>query len=231
QSLTFGSFFFDYDLDGALDVFATNGHVADDISTVQPKIKYAQSPHLFRNRGNKRFEEMTAKVGRSLARPVVGRGAAYGDFDNDGDLDVLITASNGPARILRNDNANQNDMLRVKLVGNRSNRDGIGAKITVKSNTGSRGWSMVKTGSSYCSQSELPVTFGLGKPADNKTLSVEVAWPSGHVDRIGDVRPNQVIAIHEGRGVAATEPIIFARTELQAAAKTQPQQQPPPQSP
>ena len=225
QSLTFGSFFFDYDLDGALDVFATNGHVADDISNVQPKIKYAQPPHLFRNRGNKKFEEVTTKVGRSLSRPVVGRGAAYGDFDNDGDLDVLITVSNGPARLLRNDNANQNDMLRVKLVGNRSNRDGIGAKVTVKSNTGARGWSMVKTGSSYCSQSELPLTFGLGKPADNKTLSVEVVWPSGQVDKIGDVRPNQVIAVHEGRGVAASEPIIFARTELQAAAKTQPQPQ------
>src|SRR5262249_32609362 len=110
QSLTFATFFFDYDLDGLLDVFAANGHVSDDISVVQPNAKYAQPPHLFRNGGKKRVEEMTGKLGHALQRPIVGRGAAYGDFDNDGDLDLLILANNGPARLLRNDNANQNDM-------------------------------------------------------------------------------------------------------------------------
>jgi enediyne biosynthesis protein E4 len=110
----------------------------------------------------------------------VGRGAAYGDFDNDGDLDLLITANNGPARLLRNDNGNQNDMLRVKTVGTRSNRDGIGAKVTVTTNKGTRLFAMVKTGSSYLSQSELPLTFGLGKPEDGKTVSLEIVWPSGH---------------------------------------------------
>ena len=99
-------------------------------------MKYAQPPHLFRNLGKKKFEEVTAKLGRALPRAIVGRGAAYGDFDNDGDLDLLITANNGPARLLRNDNGNQNDMLRVKTVGTRSNRDGIGAKVTVKTSNG-----------------------------------------------------------------------------------------------
>jgi hypothetical protein len=131
QSLTFACFFFDYDLDGLLDVFAANGHVSDDISVVQPNVKYAQPPHLFRNKGKKKFEEVGSKLGKSLQRAIVGRGAAFGDIDNDGDLDLIITTNNGPARVMRNENANQNDLLRVKTVGTRSNRDGIGAKVTL----------------------------------------------------------------------------------------------------
>lgn len=127
KSLTFGTFFFDYDLDGLPDVLAVNGHVSDDISVVQPNVKYAQPAHLSSNLGKNEFEDVTTKLGSALQRPIVGRGAAYGDFDNDGDLDLLITANNGPARLLRNENGNQNDMLRVKTVGTRSNRDGIGA--------------------------------------------------------------------------------------------------------
>src|SRR5918912_1229773 len=158
QSLTFACFFFDYDLDGMLDIFAANGHVSDDITVVQPTVKYAQPPHLFHNKGRKKFEEVTGKLGRALNRAIVGRGAAYGDIDNDGDLDLLITVNNGPARLLRNENANQNDLLRVRTVGAKSNRDGIGAKLTLKTSKGAKEFAMVKTGSSYCSQSELPVT-------------------------------------------------------------------------
>src|ERR1700692_2333287 len=176
QSLTFGCFFFDYDLDGLLDIFAANGHVSDDISVVQPNVKYAQRPSLFRNKGNKKFEEVSGKLGRALQTEIVGRGAAYGDFDNNGDLDLVITSNNGPARLLRNDNGNQNDMLRVKTVGTRSNRDGIGAKITVITKKGERRFGMVKTGSSYLSQSELPFTFGLGKPETGKAVSLEIVW-------------------------------------------------------
>ncbi len=115
QSFTFACFFFDYNLDGLLDIFAANGHVSDDISVVQPTVKYAQPPHLFHNKGKKKFEEVTSKLGRALNRAIVGRGAAYGDYDNDGDLDLLLTTNNGPARLLRNENANQNDLLRVRL--------------------------------------------------------------------------------------------------------------------
>lgn len=122
---------------------------------------------------------MTGKLGRALQRAIVGRGAAYGDFDNDGDLDLLITSNNGPARLLRNENGNQNDLLRVKTVGTRSNRDGIGAKVILKTAKGAKLFSMVKTGSSYCSQSELPLVFGLGAPEEGKTLSLEIVWPSG----------------------------------------------------
>jgi hypothetical protein len=209
KSLTFGTFFFDYDLDGLPDILAVNGHVSDDVSVVQPNVKYAQPPHLFRNLGKNKFEEMTTKLGAALPRPIVGRGAAYLDFDNDGDLDLLITANNGPARLLRNDNGNQNDMLRVKTVGTRSNRDGIGAKVTVKTKQGLRLFGMVKTGSSYLSQSELPLTFGLGKPEAGETVSVNIIWPSGQKDSIPSVKPNQFITVQEGKGIISATPIAL----------------------
>jgi hypothetical protein len=209
QSLTFAVFFFDYDLDGLLDVFAANGHVSDDISVVQPNVKYAQPPHLFHNKGKKKFEEMTGKLGRALQRAIVGRGAAYGDFDNDGDLDLLITSNNGPARLLRNENGNQNDLLRVKLVGSRTNRDGIGAKITLKTSK-EKLFSMVKTGSSYCSQSELPIVFGLGAPEEGRTVVLEIVWADGQRETISDVKPNQSITIQEGKGISSSTPIIFS---------------------
>ena len=208
RSLTFGTFFFDYDLDGLPDILAVNGHVSDDISVVQPNVRYAQSPHLFHNLGKKRFEEVTAKLGTALPKAVVGRGAAYADIDNDGDLDVVITASNGPARLFRNDHGNRNDVLRVKTVGTRSNRDGIGAKVTVKTGNGLRISKMVKTGSSYLSQSELPLTFGLGKPRDGQTASMIIEWPSGQKDSIANIKPNQFLTLQEGKGVVSTQEIV-----------------------
>jgi len=224
RSLTFGTFFFDYDLDGRPDIFAVNGHVSDDINVVQPNVKYAQPPHLFRNLGKNKFEEITTKLGSALQRPIVGRGAAYGDFDNDGDLDLLITANNGPARLLRNDKGNQNDMLRIKTVGTRSNRDGIGAKVTVKTNTGMRLFAMAKTGSSYLSQSELPLTFGLGKPEAGKTVSLEIVWPSGQKDAIPDIKSNQFITVKEGKGITAAQSIVFSKTgSAQSSTTASPQ--------
>ncbi len=224
QSLTFATFFFDYDLDGLPDIFAANGHVSDDISVVQPNVKYQQPPHLFRNKGKKKFEEVTARLGKAMQRAIVGRGAAYGDIDNDGDLDLLITANNGAARLLRNDNGNQNDLLRVRTVGSRSNRDGIGAKVTLKTATGGKLMSVVKTGSSYCSQSELPLTFGLGKSDPSKGVALEIAWPSGQVDIIPDVKPNQAIAVQEGKGIITAAPIIFAKPEPQPSPSPSPAQ-------
>jgi len=210
RSLTFGAVFFDYDLDGWLDFFAANGHVADDISVLQPTLHYEEPPFVFRNRGNGKFEDITSKLGAALRRPVVARGVAYADFDLDGDLDLLITTNNGPARLFRNDNANQNDMLRVRTVGTRSNRDGIGAKITLRTDKGQRQFAMVHSGSSYLSQSELPVTFGLGRPTGDTTVSLEIVWPSGHKDSIPDLKPNQFITVQEGKGVVAAQPIAFS---------------------
>jgi hypothetical protein len=221
QSLTFAVFFFDYDLDGLLDVFAANGHVSDDISVVQPNVKYAQPPHLFHNKGKKKFEEMTGKLGRALQRAIVGRGAAYGDYDNDGDLDLLITSNNGPARLLRNENANQNDLLRVKTVGNRSNRNGIGAKVTLKT-AKEKLFSMVKTGSSYCSQSELPLVFGLGAPEEGRMLTLEITWPGGQKDTISEIKPNQSITVQEGKGITLAAPIVFAKPLPSPTPQTSP---------
>ena len=219
RSLTFGCFFMDYDLDGLLDILAANGHVSDDIAVVQPTVKYAQPPGVYRNLGNRKFENVSGKLGRAIQKPVVGRGVAYADYDNDGDLDLAMTANNGTARLLRNDNANQNDVLRVKLVGTKSNRDGIGAKVTVTTNSGATLSRMVKSGSSYFSQSELPLTFGLGKPGTVKSVRVQIVWPSGRKESIADVPPNQSLTIQEGKGITASAPIVFVPPVLQASPK------------
>ena len=153
----------------------------------------------FVTRGKGLFENMSTKLGPALQRPIVGRGAAYGDFDNDGDLDLVITEANGPARLLRNDNGNQNDMLRVKLTGTRSNRDGIGAKLTLQVDNHLRLLRMVKTGSGYLSQSELPVTFGLGKPDPSRRMRLTIVWPSGHKDVVQTLSPIKPSPCRKGR--------------------------------
>jgi hypothetical protein len=212
QSLTFGCFFVDYDLDGFLDIVAANGHVSDDIAVVQPTLRYAQPAGVYRNIGNRKFEDVSGKLGRAFQKAVVARGLAYADFDNDGDLDLVITANNGPARLLRNENANQNDVLRVKLIGTKSNRDAIGAKVTLSTGSGTTLTRMVKGGSSYLSQSELPLTFGLGKPGNAKSLRLQIVWPSGRRESIADIKPNQFVTIQEGKGIVSAGPIPFART-------------------
>jgi hypothetical protein len=209
-TLTFGCFFFDYDLDGRLDIFAANGHVADDVQTVQSRVSYAQPPHLFRNLGGRRFDEVTARSGTALGAPMVARGAAYGDFDGDGDLDLLITQNNRAARLLRNDAGSSNRALRVILRGTRSNRDAIGARVTIQSMDGSRRWQMVKTGSSYLSQSELPLTFGLGS-ADG-VQGIEIAWPGGKVERLPREAAGQTLVLTEGQGVTSRMPLAMHKS-------------------
>ena len=116
-----------------------------------------------------------------------------------------------PARLLRNDNGNQNDVLRVKTVGTRSNRDGIGAKVTLKTSKGTRMTQVVKSGSSYLSQSELPLTFGLGKPDEGRVVSLEIVWPSGKTDSITGIKANQFITVQEGKGIVSAQAIVFGR--------------------
>ena len=205
--LTFAAFFVDVDLDGHLDIFAANGHVADDIARVQPKMTHAQPPHLFRNLGGKKFEDVSTRLGADFSKPVVGRGAAYGDYDNDGDPDLLIMANNGPARLLRNDGGG-NHRVRLTLTGTSSNRDAIGAKVRVLREQGGPLTRMVKTGSSYLSQSELALTFGLG--AATRVTAIEITWPNGTTERVAGVNADQAITIQEGKGVIRSAPFKAA---------------------
>ena len=158
---------------------------------------------LYHNEGRKRFREVTAQAGAPFQRPVVGRGAAYGDYDNDGDLDILLTTNGGPAYLLRNEGGNQNRWLRIRTMGVTSNINGMGAKVTVTRPDGMKSWQMVHSGSSYCSQSELPLTFGLGR--HDVASRVEVRWPSGKVESIRDLRANQQYTIREGAGIVPAQ--------------------------
>ena len=193
-TLAFGAFFFDFDLDGLQDIFITNGHVDDDIQAVQQRVSYAQPPHLFRNVGDGRFTEATDKVGEAFARPVVGRGAAYGDIDGDGDLDVAVTTNGGPAYLFRNDGASENAWIAFKLQGSASNREGIGAQIDLTAG-GKTQSLVVKSATGYCSQNQLPVTFGLGPAA--RVDKVEITWPSGKKQIVGTLAPRQTHTIAE----------------------------------
>jgi hypothetical protein len=195
-SLAFGVFFFDYDLDGYSDIFAANGHIDEEINRVQPKVRYAQPPLLFRNLGQRHFENVTAAMGADFNRPIVARGAAYADYDHDGDLDVIISTNNGPAYLFRNDGGNKNNWLNVRLIGTKSNRSAIGAVVRIESASGKQ-WNVVRSGSSYCSQSDLALTFGVGH--DAKVTQLQIEWPSGAKQQLKDISVNQFLKIEEPR--------------------------------
>jgi hypothetical protein len=197
-SLAFGVFFFDYDLDGYPDILTANGHIEEEIGRVQPKIQYKEPPLLFRNLGGKKFENMSMKVGPQFSQPLVARGAIYADFDHDGDLDVLLTNNGGPAKLFRNDGGNKNKWICIRTVGTKSNRDGIGAVVRIESATGKQ-WGTVHSGSTYASQSDLALTFGLAQDSTVKSISVE--WPSGTKQQFSNVNANQFITIDETKGI------------------------------
>lgn len=194
----FGLFFFDYDLDGLKDLFVVNGHIEDAIQKVQPEVTHAQRSLLFRNLGNG-FREVGLQSG-AVARKIVGRGAAYLDLDDDGDLDIAITANGGPAYLLRNDGGNRNRMVRLTLLRGSRAGDGIGARVTLQTKAG-RQVKWVKSGSSYLSQSELPLTFGLGAQA--APLTAEILWPNGKRESVSGLQPNSAYTVREGQGIVA----------------------------
>jgi hypothetical protein len=197
-SLTFGVFFFDFDLDGYPDIFAANGHTEVEIERIQPKVKYKESPLMFRNLGKGRFENVSTALGPDFSRPIVARGAAHADFDHDGDQDILVSTNNGPACLYRNDGGNRNHWLNVRLVGSKSNRSGLGAVVRVQSASGKQS-DMMRSGGSYCSQSDLALTFGLGK--DDRIASLEIDWPSGAHQKLSDLAANQFLTISEDKGL------------------------------
>ncbi|MFN3322822.1 MAG: CRTAC1 family protein [Bryobacteraceae bacterium] len=197
RSLGFGCFFFDADLDGMLDLLVVNGHIDDGVTRVRD-VAYAQPPHLFLNTGSGTFRDVAADIGGNFAAPKVGRGAAFGDFDNDGDLDVLITTNSGPAHLYRNDVTPGNRSIRFRLIGTKSNRDAIGATVRIfyGSESSSR---TVKSGSSYLSQSELPVTFGVGRR--DRIDRVVIQWPSGRTEEHKGLAAGRGYVVMEGKGI------------------------------
>lgn len=196
--LKFGVFFFDYDLDGRLDLFSANGHLEEDIHKVQVSQHYAQPPHLFWNTGARSGTEFLAvppdKTGPDFHQPLVGRGATFADIDGDGDLDILLTASHGPPKLLRNDQQLGHHWLRFKLTGTRCNRDAIGAWIEVQLGDQFLARQVMPT-RSYLSQCELPVTIGIGKAT--KPDRVRIVWPDGRAQDVPDVQVDRLIEIEQ----------------------------------
>jgi hypothetical protein len=197
NTLGFGCTFVDIDLDGALDLIVVNGHIDDTVRQVR-NVGYAQPPQLFLNGGKGTFREIGGGSGGGFSQPKVGRGLAYGDFDRDGDADILMTTNNGPAYLFRNDQTSGNRSIRFHLVGTKSNRDALGAavKIFYEGSSQSR---LVKGGSSYLSQSELPVIFGLGKR--DKIERVTIQWPSGRSEEYKDLAAGRTYECTESKGI------------------------------
>ena len=192
-AVTWATFFLDADLDGHLDIFAADGGT-DESQGRDARARVSQPPLLLRNRGTGTFENVSSSLGAAFTKPVMGRGAAYLDYDGDGDLDIVMTTLDGPAVLFRNDDASANHWLRVQVTGSASNRSGIGAVVKLTSASGTQ-TQVVRSGSSYASQSELTLTFGLG--ADPRAARIEITWPSGKTKTLTDVTANQAIQVIE----------------------------------
>ncbi len=196
-TLGFGCFFFDYNLDGWPDIYVADGHLDPDIERIQQRVRFAEPPHLFKNLDGKGFEDVAAEMGKEFDAARVARGAAYGDVNNDGAPDIVITTNGGPASLFLNEGTTHH-ALRIKLVGTKSNRDGIGSVVYVKSGSLAQK-EMLRSGSSYLSASELVLTFGLGSA--RQADLVEIHWPSGATDRLTNVKADAMVTVKEGSGV------------------------------
>jgi enediyne biosynthesis protein E4 len=201
--LGFGVDFFDFDNDGWKDIFIANGHVYSQIANRKLHLTYRQPKVLYRNLRNGRFEDVSAKSGEAIRAENLGRGCAFGDFDNDGDVDVIVNNLDGPPTLLRNEGGSGNQSLLIKCIGTKSNRSAIGTRVRVTTGEHSQ-LAEVMSGSSYYSQSDFRLHFGLGSA--NKVDVIELSWPSGIKESFRDLPANQLVVIQETKGIVKTQP-------------------------
>ena len=201
STLGFGCAFFDADLDGWLDLAVANGHIDETVRNIRGNVGYAQPPQLFLNQRGENFRDVAHELGGGFDTPIVGRGLACGDFDRDGDLDLLVTTNNGPAYLFRNEQTAGNRSIRLQLVGTKSNRDAIGAFVRVHDGRLVQ-MRLVHGGSSYLSQSELAVTFGVGKTEHIERITID--WPSGRTEEYKNLATGQAYEVVETKGITKT---------------------------
>ena len=194
----FGTRFMDYDNDGACDLFIANGHVMDNIELYHPGVTYAEPKQMFRNTGRGKFENVSDKLGPDMMKPHVSRGAATGDFDNDGDLDILVSGCGAPAQLFRNDGGNAGHWLELFLIGAKSNRDGVGARVKIVAGDRTQ-YDQKKGGMSYQSAQDPRLHFGIGQRTQIDVI--EITWPSGAVTKLENVKSDQIITVKEDVGV------------------------------
>jgi enediyne biosynthesis protein E4 len=216
--LGWGCGFFDMDNDGWPDILICNGHVYPEVEQLKTEAGYAQRKLLYRNLRNGRFEDVSLQAGSAISDPVASRGCAFGDFDNDGDLDVVVNTVNNYPQLMRCDLRTGNNWLKVRTIGTKSNRTGIGARLkcvtkVAGENKPHEQIDEVRSGGGYFSQSDLRVHFGIGKA--EKVDLLEIRWPSGQVDVIKDIKPNQLVYVKEGAGIIRTTQFENAKTQRQ----------------
>jgi enediyne biosynthesis protein E4 len=212
QFLGWGCGFLDFDNDGWPDILICNGHVYPEVEQLKTEAGYAQRKLLYKNLRNGRFADVSFQAGSGVSDPAACRGCAFGDFDNDGDIDVVVNTVNDYPQLLRCDSKLDNNWIKIRTIGTKSNRSGIGARLICTTHPSGetkphQQIDEVRSGGSYISQSDLRIHFGLGKA--DKVDVLEIRWPSGHIDTVKDVKANQLIFVKEGEGINRT--VQFAK--------------------